>query len=167
MVLNTRREPRRAASPWDSRYVALTGLRRREEEEKQIRARMVGGWGEKCRETRVWERSGHEKRVGDESVRASLAKRSERSRSRHFRPVRLQAAGRALSWRSVRLSEASKKKGGYSICVWASCVCVLAHDSRDWKGILLPAESPSVTLRLIPKGGSTWPDWLEDKIRER
>lgn len=134
-----------------------------EEEEKQIRARVVGGWGENAKK-RARARSGREKRVGDnESVRASLAKRSERSRSRHFWPVRLQVAGRALSWRSVRLSEASKKKGDYSICVWASCVCILAHDPRNWRSVLLPAESPSVTLHLIPRGDFTWSDWFEDK----
>lgn len=108
------------------------------------------------RNARVREKRSREERVGDESVRASLAKRSERSRSRHFRPVRLQAAGRALSWRSVRLSEASKKKGGYSICVWASCVCGIGarfsrpkrrsatcrqsfgHITLNTKGVVLP-----------------------------
>ena len=137
------------------------------EKRKKSRLERGRGMGGERQETRARARSDREKRVGDnESVRASLAKRSERSRSRHFWPVRLQVAGRALSWRSVRLSEASKKKGGlFYMCVSIVCVYIDARSSELKKRSTTCQEFfDHITLNTK---GWFWSDWFEDKKREK
>jgi len=128
------------------------GLRRRRRKESRLeRARREGNVGERAREREAVARE----ESGRQRVRPGFAYQTIReiALASLYRSVRLQAAGRALSWRSVRLSEASKKKGGYSMCVSVPCVCVSTHDPRDRTSVTTCWKS-FAALRLNIKGCS-------------
>jgi len=110
-------------------FVAVGSRRRRRKESRLERARREGRVEERAREREAVARE----ESGRQRVRPGFGYQTIReiALASLYRSVRVQAAGRALSWRSVRLSEASKKKGGYSMCVRTSCVCVSTHDPRD------------------------------------
>lgn len=86
--------------------------------------------GGECRETRAWERSGHERRVGDESVRELRSPNDPRDRARVTTARSTPSGGQSAQ---LTLSSAQRgqqeERGLFYMCVSIVRVCIGARFS--------------------------------------
>jgi len=124
---------------------------------------VVGGWGENAKK-RAREREAIVRRGWETTSPSGLRLPNDpRDRARvTFGPFGSKSRAELSVDAQFGSARPARRKGDYFICVWASCVCILTHDPRNWRSVLLPAKNSSITLRSIPRGGS---DLIDLKIK--